>query len=280
MHGGAKDIAPQDREPNRKGCLAALAAAQAVLERGGPAIEAACAAVMVLENDPTFNAGRGSAPNNAGEIEMCAALMEGDQLNIGAVAAVRGVRNPVCVAAAMLYEEPILLVAEGARAFAARKGVALCTTEDLKAKHASAEGRHDTVGCVALDQTGNLAVATSTGGLDGSPPGRVGDSPQPGCGFYADNLIGAVAYSGDGEQIARLALASRTMQRLETESPESAVHDALAALGRTGGEAGGIAINSRGEIGWAHVSPHFAVAWATSDQPRPQVFLRQGEASS
>jgi L-asparaginase / beta-aspartyl-peptidase len=280
VHGGAKDIKPRDREPNREGCLAALAAAQGVLERGGSAIEAVCAAVKVFEDNPTFNAGKGSEPNEEGDIEMCAALMEGDQLKVGAVAAIRGVRNPVCVAAAMLDEEPILLVAEGARAFAQRKGAELCTTEDLKAQRAPAEGRHETVGCVALDQDGNLSVATSTGGLGGSPPGRVGDSPQPGCGFYADNFMGAVAYSGDGEQIARLTLASRTMRHLEIEDPVAAVRKALAALDRTGGEAGGIAMDKAGRIGWAHVSPHFAVAWATSDEPTARVCLSQNEVSS
>jgi L-asparaginase / beta-aspartyl-peptidase len=133
------------------------------------------------------------------------------------------------VAAGLLFEEPIPLVAEGAREFAADHGAELCSTDDLKVERAHAEA-HDTVGCVALDSAGLFAVATSTGGLEGNLPGRVGDSPQPGCGFYADNEKGAVAFSGDGELIARVILASRVIVSLQHLPPEKAIDEAIATL--------------------------------------------------
>jgi beta-aspartyl-peptidase (threonine type) len=277
LHGGAKKIKPQDRDANRAGCLNAIAAAQAILASGGKAVEAVETAIRQLEDDPTFNAGLGSEPNSEGGIEMCAAVMEGAQLNVGAVGAIRGVRHPVSVARLMLLEEPILLVAEGARAFARERGAELCSPNDLKLRRTPTEGRHDTVGCIALDIEGLFAVATSTGGLAGSPPGRVGDSPQPGCGFYADNRRGAVAFSGDGENIARLTLASKVMEVLAIQAPTLAVAGAISTLTRIGGEAGGIALNKSGHIGWDHNSEHFAVAWVASTDPEPRVRLSKFE---
>jgi beta-aspartyl-peptidase (threonine type) len=277
VHGGAKTIKTADREANRVGCLRALAAAQTVLAAGGRSTEAVEAAVRLLEDDPTFNAGVGSEPNSEGDIEMCAALMEGQELNVGAVGAIRAVRHPVSVARLMLRAEPILMVGDGARSFAREHGAELCDLSDLKTDRDSVEGRHDTVGCVALDSEGLFAVATSTGGLSGSPPGRVGDSPQPGCGFYADNRIGAVALSGDGENIARLTLASRVMSALADKGPNGAVSEAIRSLARIGGEAGAIAIGKGGQIGWGHDSKHLAVAWMSCTDSEPHASLSKDE---
>jgi beta-aspartyl-peptidase (threonine type) len=277
LHGGAKTIKQEDRAANRAGCLEALAAARAVLSANGHAVDAVEAAVRQLEDDPTFNAGAGSEPNSEGDIEMCAALMEGRDLNVGAVGAIRAVRHPISVARLMLPQQPILMVAEGARAFARDHGAELCELSDLKVGREPTEGRHDTVGCIALDNNGLLAVATSTGGLGGTPPGRVGDSPQPGCGFYADNARGAVAFSGDGESIARLTLAARVMEALASQSPRDAVTGAMSNLTRIGGEAGGIALNRHGQMGWDHSSDHFAVAWMSTDHSKPQVRLSKFE---
>jgi L-asparaginase / beta-aspartyl-peptidase len=282
VHGGAKEIVPEQEDANRRGCLEAVSAGQAILARGGSAVDAAEAAIRILENDPTFNAGYGSDLNAAGEVEMDAALMDGSNLAIGAVAAIQGVRHPISVARRMLGEPPTLLVGEGARRFAAAQGIELCDPGELipPRPDRSAQGphEHDTVGCVALDSSGRIAAGTSTGGLDGTHPGRVGDSPLPGCGFYADDAAGGVAFSGDGECIARVLLAARVMQALERDqAPQAAADASLAHLERVGGEAGGIVLDRLGRVGWAHNSSHFAVAWVTDAMAAPLVRLRQDE---
>ena len=182
-----------------------------------------------------------------------------------------------------MAEKEVILVGDGALKFAREKGFALASDEELKAekeKQLATEGAHDTVGAVALDIGGNLAAGTSTGGLSGQKVGRVGDSPLPGSGLYADNHIGGVSLSGDGESIARLTLAARVMATIGELGPEAAVAAALQQLPHVGGaegDGGGIAIASDGRLGWAHNSPHFAVALAASDRPEPQVYLKKDE---
>jgi beta-aspartyl-peptidase (threonine type) len=278
LHGGARRIAAGERDNNRRGCRAAIEAGIAVLRSGGSSIDAVETSVRSLEDDPTFNAGRGSARNADGEVEMCAAIMEGKDFNVGAVTVISGVRHPVSVARSLLYEEPILLAGDGARRYARDKGLELCEPANLSV--AAGKGTHDTVGCIALDAEGRLAVATSTGGLDGSPAGRVGDSPQPGCGFYADDAFGAVAFSGDGEHIARRILAGRVMHSLALTDPESALADALEAAAAGGGEAGGIVLTREGQFGWAHNSDDFAVALASHEYPAPRIFLNKAEEAA
>jgi beta-aspartyl-peptidase (threonine type) len=282
VHGGAKEIAPEQEDANRHGCLEAVSAGQAILARGGSAVAAVEAAIQVLESDPTFNAGYGSDLNAEGEVEMDAALMDGTSLAIGAVAAIRGVRHPISVARRMLNAPPTLLVGEGARRFAAAQGVELCEPGALiPPRQDGSEQKthdHDTVGCVALDSSGRIAAGTSTGGLDETLAGRVGDSPLPGCGFYADDAAGGVAFSGDGECISRTLLAARVMQALERgEPPKAAIEASLTHLDRVGGEAGGIVLDRAGRVGWAHNSSHFAVAWVTDSMGAPLVRLRQDE---
>jgi beta-aspartyl-peptidase (threonine type) len=282
VHGGAKDIAPEQEDPNRRGCLDAVSAGQTILERGGSAVDAVEAAIRTLESDPTFNAGYGSDLNADGEVEMDAALMDGSSLAIGGVAAIRGVRHPISVARRMLGEPPTLLTGDGARRFAAAQGAELCDPGELIPPRSSEEARetpgHDTVGCVALDSTGRIAAGTSTGGLDENHPGRVGDSPLPGCGFYADDMAGGVAFSGDGECISRVVLAARVMQALESgQRPQAAIEETLTRLERVGGEAGGIVLDRFGRIGCAHNSSHFAVAWMTDSMRAALVRLRQDE---
>ena len=274
VHGGAKTIEPCEEKANRAGCLAALAAARAVLAHGGGALDAVEQAVRALEDDPTFNAGRGSELNSAGEVEMCAAIMSGRDLAVGAVAVIQQVRHPVSVARRLLPENWILLAGEGALAYAREQGAELCSPAELvaAAPRPAAEA-HDTVGAVALDLHGDLAAATSTGGLEGAPPGRVADSSLPGCGYYANNHVGALALSGDGESIARCATASQVMRDLLADGPDAALEKALARLTHLGGDGGGIAIDRNGRIGWWHNSPHFAVAIASSDAPEGQAWL-------
>lgn len=279
VHGGAKEIGAEEEEAHREGCRAALQAGRAVLERGGSALDAVEASVRALEADPIFNAGTGSALNRDGEIEMCAALMSGIDLGIGAVGIVKGVRHPVSVARLVMEGGgEILLAGEGARRFAAERGAELCDPEDLIVeKQRLAIAKHDTVGAVARDRAGNLAAATSTGGLPGTRAGRMGDSALPGCGYYADNHVGAVALSGDGEMIARLTVASAVMRAMETEEPTTALKRALSRLPDLGGEGGGIAISARGGVGSWHNSSHFAVGVASASEPGGQIRLRKDE---
>lgn len=136
------------------------------------------------------------------------------------------------------------------------------------------------MGCVALDVQGNLAAGTSTGGLSGQRPGRVGDSLLPGCGFYADNELGAVALTGEGEAIARMMSAARIVHAMPQVSPEQAVQEAMQAIHRrVGGEAGGIALSPGGQLGWWHNSPDMPVAYQTSSMARAEAYLTKTEES-
>jgi len=264
VHGGAKDIPSGQEQAHRDGCLAALAVGQAILAAGGPALAAVEAAVRALEDDPTFNAGQGAVLNARGEVELDAAIMDGKTLAVGGVAAVKTLRHPISVAAAMLPERPVLLVAEGAEEFARAQGAELFDPNQPVIRPYGGSGC-DTVGGVALDSHGDIASATSTGGLTGSHPGRVGDSPLPGCGLYADNAVGGVSLSGEGESLIRTALAARLMHALESMPPSDAIQTALTRLARVGGEAGLIVIDTEGRIDWDHNSAQFAVAYATAD---------------
>jgi beta-aspartyl-peptidase (threonine type) len=222
--------------------------------------------VRALEDDPTFNAGHGAVLNARGEVELDAAIMDGATLDVGGVAAVKTLRHPISVAAAMLSQTPVLLVGEGAECFAREHEAELCAPADLMVERPEDPGC-DTVGCVALDRHGNIAAATSTGGLTGSHPGRVGDSPLPGCGLYADNIVGGVSLSGDGESLIRTTLAARLMHCLEAMPPGAAIEAALTYLARVGGHAGLIVIDTEGRVDWGHNSAQFAVAHARAGQP-------------
>lgn len=277
LHGGAKTIPLGQHAANRRGCLWALDPGIEILAGGGSALTAVEAVVRVLEDDRTFNAGYGSVLNAAGEVECDAAVMEGASLMAGGVAAVSRIRNPISTAIAMLPDPAVLIVGEGAHRFAEETGQTLCEPGDLVSPGSHKAAGCDTVGCVALDDQGLIVAATSTGGLSRSRVGRVGDAPIPGCGLYADNAVGGVAFSGDGESIIRLALAGRLMTTLETQAPDAAIADALARLERVGGEAGAIVIDVAGRIGWNHTSDHFAVAFAASDLA-PQAHLERQHA--
>lgn len=278
VHGGARTISPSAWERNRAGCLAAVDAAAQMLRDGGTALDAAEIAVRLLEDDATYNAGTGSVPNADGDLELDAAIMDGTTLDVGAVAALRDFRNPVSVARKLLQASTVLLVGNGAHAFALAQGFspgmieAARDTEDMA-------GQHDTVGCVTLDVHGHIAVATSTGGVPGQRPGRVGDAPIPGSGYYADDNAGGVAISGDGESILRSVLASRVIERLRQGSAPQATEAALTALARVGGEAGIIAIGTDGRFGIAHNSDQFSVGLAASwlASPRAGVHRREFE---
>jgi beta-aspartyl-peptidase (threonine type) len=277
IHGGAKTIAPEDEAANREGLDEAVRAGASVLGAGGTAIEAVEAAIRVMEDHPVFNAGLGSVTNRDGAIEMCAGLMDGATLEVGAVAALPLVRHPVSVAREVLAEREILLAGNGALAFARDRGAEMRNLNDHPPIRAVADTdeRRDTVGAVAHDRYGDFASGTSTGGLEGTLAGRVGDSPLPGCGFYADNGIGAVALSGDGEEIARLVLGMRIIDELGRMAVVPAIEGALLRIARLGGEAGAIAINRSGQPGFSHNSAHFAVALMRSGEADPAIWLKK-----
>jgi len=272
VHGGAREISPWDEEANQSGVLAAAGVAARALATSKSAVDACEAGVLALEDDPTFNAGTGAVLTGDGVPELDAALMDGATLDIGAVAALIGYRNPIRAARAILWEETVLLVGSGAT----RLAQSLNLDAALDFKPAIGDNGHDTVGAIARDGAGNFAVGVSTGGLAGTRAGRVGDSPLPGCGYYADNSIGAVCLSGDGERIARTLLAGRVMYALENgASPQRAADAGLLYLMRVGGEAGIIVMNRAGETGIAHNTSHFAVALQTEHVARAQLKMQQ-----
>jgi beta-aspartyl-peptidase (threonine type) len=259
----------------REGCAAAAELGRTILLQGGSALDAVQAAVRALEDDERFNAGRGSCLTRAGTVEMDAALMDGRGLRVGGVAAVSGVRNPIDLARRVLEDgEHVLLVGEGALAFAREQGVALTApdfhvTEAQRAalarelaRRASKVAGGGTVGAVAVDAAGHVAAATSTGGMVGKRPGRVGDSPLAGAGTYADEDAGAASATGHGERIIQVALTKTAVDLLRSgvPAPEAAKH-AIATLGRVGGRAGLILVDRAGHIGAAFNTT--SMAWAS-----------------
>jgi beta-aspartyl-peptidase (threonine type) len=218
---------------------------------------------------------------------MDAALMEGATLNAGGVGALQGVRHPISVARRVLENEPVLLVAEGARRFAQAQGIELCDPAALisekqrrKWESKQAGEGHDTVGCVALDSNGNLASGTSTGGTNQNASGRIGDSPLVGCGLYADNEIGACALTGDGEAIVRVVLAKTTIDLLRHNEPSTAAQQAIEMMAqRVGGEAGCIMIDNSGRIGWWHNAGNMPCAYFTTGMETPLAFVHKDEES-
>ena len=209
VHGGAGAWPAEAYEPAREGVELAVAAGHAVLAAGGDALAAVQAAVVLLEDDPVFNAGRGSVLDERGIVLLDASVMRGADRAAGAVAAVRGIRNPVLAARAVLDEgRHVLLVGEHAEDFARDAGL---ETEAegwfITERRRSAVDGFGTVGAVARDESGALAAATSTGGTSGKHPGRVGDSPLVAAGIWADDDTVAVSCTGDGEAVIRNALA-------------------------------------------------------------------------
>ena len=285
VHGGAKSISEDKVAANQAGCLAAVEAGWTVLQNGGSAGEAVEAAIRVLESDQTFNAGFGATLNSEGEVELDAAIMEGDKLGWGAVAAVQGVRHPIAAARKIMNDKPRLLVARSGERFAAEHGVEMCAKEDLVSDEQRQEweegaevfDRPNTVGCVALDANGTLVAGTSTGGTTDQPQGRVGDSAVVGCGLYADNQLGACSTTGDGESIIPVVLAKTAIDSLAGDRhPDEAAQKAIDNLvQRVDGEAGCIVLDRQGRIGWAYNSSDMAVAYRSAEMDQAVAFTRK-----
>src|SRR5213596_2029344 len=237
IHGGAGTIERTNMTPEREhefraGLEGALSAGYEILKRGGSSLDATETAVRVLEDDPHFNAGRGSVFTSAGTNEMDASIMDGKTLKAGAVGSVKHIKNPIGLARLVMEKSPhVMLDCAGAETFAKANGIKLVDEKyfftqerwDALQKMKAAEknrksgagksflitdqDRHGTVGAVALDRDGNLAAATSTGGTTNKMPGRIGDTPVIGAGTYANNQTCAVSCTGDGEYFIRAAAA-------------------------------------------------------------------------
>lgn len=285
VHGGAWAIPGDVVESHLQGVRAAAAAGYAVLQRGGSCLDAVEAAVVTMEDDETFDAGRGSFLNMDGRVQLDACMMDGATLRAGGVGCVEHIRNPIRAAKKILADSPhVYFVGSGAERFAQEHGLDLCANDDLiipreveRLREAKQQGylqmpdefgpmrSHDTVGAVALDQHGNIAAGTSTGGTLNKAPGRVGDSSLIGCGCYADNLSAAVSTTGWGEPMMKLVLSKWTADRVEQGAiPQEAAQRALYYLkSRLQGHGGIILIDTRGRIGIAHNTPRMAWALAS-----------------
>jgi len=275
VHGGAGHAGPpEEHAPRQAGVLRAAEAGWAALAAGGSALDAAVAAVAVLEDDLLFNAGVGSVLTVEGTVEMDASVMTGDTLAAGAVGAVTGVRNPVRLARAVLEEgREVLLVGEPALALARARGLETCAPEALVTEDARRRWREqrpspgDTVGAVACDRLGRVAAATSTGGVAGKRAGRIGDSAVIGAGTYADDRLGAGSATGPGEAIIRLVLVRAALELVaQGLDPERAARQALGDLEqRVAARAGIILLDPMGRIGIAHTTEAMVAAYRTDE---------------
>jgi beta-aspartyl-peptidase (threonine type) len=301
VHGGAWAIPDDMLEAHEQGVFDALQVGYAMLERGASAVDAVEAAVSRLEDDTTFDAGRGSFLTRDGRVQLDALLMDGATLRAGGVACVERLRNPIQAARLVLDRSPhVYFVGAGAEEFAHVNGMPLIENSELvldreRERLATAQANeraglpdltfagddkspetaadfdsHDTVGAIALDAEGRIAAGTSTGGTLNKTPGRVGDSSLIGCGCYADNASAAVSLTGWGEPIMKLVLGKWAADRVQQGvSPEQVAPEAIAYLyKRLGGHGGIILLGPDGRYGIAHNTPRMAWGVCTSEGPR------------
>jgi len=298
VHGGAWDIPDEAVEGCKSGCQRALAAGWSILHRGGSALDAVEAAIIVLEDNPVFDAGYGSHLNFDGRVECDAIVMNGTTLRAGAAATLQRIKNPIQLARKILEHCPhMMLVAEGAERFAKAQGIQLCKLEDLVSEaewaawqkckedtHAAEHHRgHEqgTVGAVAIDANGSLFAATSTGGTCCKLPGRVGDSPLIGCGCYADAEAGGVSCTGYGEAIMKVVLAKTAVDLLrqraicvdspvassgDTSTADLAAREAVHLFAKRTHATGGLILLDRsGNPGFAFNTPRMAYGYVAPD---------------
>jgi beta-aspartyl-peptidase (threonine type) len=301
VHGGSWHIPEEEHEAHKAGCYHAAKVGFDILNRGGPALEAVEAAIVILEDDPAFDAGTGSHLNRAGVVQLDAGVMDGATLQVGAVAAIERVRNPIQVARRLLTSEHNMFVGDGATSWAEHAGIPLINPADLvvpreqqRYERGLREGPPNTrlafrqpdgtVGAVAIDSDGNLVAGTSTGGTLFKPVGRVGDSPLPGCGYYADNSSAAVSTTGHGESIIRIQLARTAADFARLLSPAGAETDNFFAMraaqsaidtlaNRVDGRGGLIIIDHLGRIGYAYNTPHMARGFMVTGMSEPEVAI-------
>lgn len=289
VHGGAADytraaIGEARIAAGLDAMQSALLAARRVLADGGAALDAVIAAVRVLEDAEALNAGRGAALTTAGEAELDAAVCDGRTRAVGAVAAVRTVRHPVDAARAVLDDgRHVLLVGDGAERLAHDRGVervdpSWFVTDAQREALARPPVDRGTVGVVALDMDGHLAAATSTGGISGQAPGRVGDSPVLGAGTWADDRTLAVSATGDGEAFIRAVFAHHAHLSMlwEGVGVAQACASAFDEVGRLGGVGGCIAVTAAGEVVMPFTTRAMFRGWIGADNG-PFVGVEPGE---
>ncbi len=272
VHGGCGAMRPGGLNPDqeeaaRAGLDAALDAGEDLLAAGGSALDAVEAAARVLEDDPVFNAGRGSVLNYEGGIDLDAAIMDGATRDAGAVAGVKTIRCPISLARAVMERTShVFLSFDGAEQYAREQGFetvdpAWFETAERRAQlekvlaaggHFDADVKYGTIGAVAVDEAGHVAAATSTGGLTAKRWGRIGDSPLIGAGTYADDRSAAVSATGSGEYFIRAVAAHQVADRLRLggASLQQAVDDTLADIKEMGGTGGLIAVAASGDAAW------------------------------
>ncbi|MFZ5518967.1 MAG: isoaspartyl peptidase/L-asparaginase [Candidatus Zhuqueibacterota bacterium] len=286
VHGGAWSIPDEYDAAHMHGVREAIRAIYPELMKGISALDAVESAVKVLEEDSTFDAGRGAFLNAGGEIELDAMIMDGATLNFGAVAAIQNILHPISVARLIMEKtEHCFLAGNGAQRFAQQVGfsqldpIALLTDREFAFFEQIKNDPNftprlpfephptGTVGAVALDRYGNLAAATSTGGTPRKLPGRVGDSPIVGAGTYADNLTGAASATGWGESIMKVVLSKTACDFLPRHTSHDAADKAIRILSeRVNGLGGIILIDRNGQYGFAHNTLKMAFAYAGDDR--------------
>lgn len=295
VHGGAWNVPDDELQDHQAGVARALRHGWQLLAEDRSALDTVTSVVQMLEDDPLFNAGTGSHLNRLGKVELDASIMEGDELQAGAVAAVERIRNPVLLARAVLEQsDHVLLVGKGARRFAREHGVPECRARDLligraretymriragetdliATEFAPTDGaatkagpdHMGTVGAVARDSNGCIVAATSTGGTLDKYPGRVGDSPLIGSGTYADSRLGGASCTGWGEGIIRVVMAKSTIDRIAAaEELAAAAAAALLDLERVGGRGGMILVDHEGCSAAAFNTPRMARGLACAE---------------
>jgi beta-aspartyl-peptidase (threonine type) len=272
VHGGAWDWPDAEDAPKTEFLKQAAQAGYDILQRGGSALDAVEKAVNILEDAPVFDAGIGSHLNADGVVEMDAIIVDGTAIDFGAVAGVQRVRHPVTLARHVMQRTPHkMFVGSGADALAAQLGLELAPNlmfvtpqEWQRFLSKDSFGPADTVGACALDASGRIAAATSTGGSPLKMPGRVGDSPIFGAGAYADSTLGAASATGLGENILRVLLCKYAVDQLASGcSAQAAADAAIAHINQRFPQsmAGIISLDATGRVGFAHSSPKMAVAY-------------------
>ena len=298
IHGGAGSMRPgrldaEQERCARDGLAAALDAGAAILGGGGSAVDAVEAAARVLEEDPCFNAGRGSVLTSEGCIELDAAIMDGRTRRAGSVAGLRTTRAPISLARRLMEHGPhVFLSGSGADGFARDAGFEQVENgwfevperrrqlEELLAQGGfDDEVKYGTIGAVAVDDAGHVAVATSTGGLTAKRWGRIGDSPLVGAGSYADDRAAAVSATGSGEYFIRAVAAHEVAARIRLggQTLQQAVDGVLADIQALGGKGGLIAVAPSGDAAWGFTTPAMYRGIADGDRRRVAIYSEEDE---
>jgi L-asparaginase / beta-aspartyl-peptidase len=298
VHGGAgsERIAhggPEHEESARQGLLEALNAGESILTRGGSAVDAVEAAARALEENSCFNAGRGSVLTEDGVVELDAAIMEGRERRAGAIAGIRTTRAPVTLARRLMERGPhVFLAGEAADRFAASEGIEQVDNsffilperrrqldEALAAGNEADPIKYGTIGAVAVDRNGDVAAATSTGGITAKRWGRIGDSPLIGAGTYADNRAAAVSATGSGEFFIRAVAAHQLAERMRLggETLQQALDAVLADIKSLGGKGGMIAVAPNGDAAWGFTTPAMYRGMVDADGRRVGIYSEDEE---